>query len=197
MPFRLHARYVLLTYAQCGSLDPFRIVDLCARHGAECIVGRETHSDGGNHLHAFIDFGRKFDTRNPRWADIDEYHPNVSPSRGNPQGGWDYATKDGDICAGGLLRPERCENGDNAGSKKWSTILLAPTRNEFFERVAELDPRALAISFVNLEKYCDWKYRVEREEYVSPQIVTNDTATFFSSMQEWFDTNVTHMGTGR
>ena len=98
--FRFQARYALLTYAQCGDLDPFAVVNHLAELGAECIIGRENHSDGGLHLHAFVDFGRKYRTRNTRAFDVQGCHPNVSPSRGTPEEGFDYAIKDGDVVAG-------------------------------------------------------------------------------------------------
>lgn len=47
MPFRFAARFALLTYAQCGDLDPFAVNDHLGSLGAECIVGRENHGDGG------------------------------------------------------------------------------------------------------------------------------------------------------
>ena len=39
----------------------------------------------GLHLHAFVDFGRKYRTRNTRAFDVEGCHPNVSPSRGTPE----------------------------------------------------------------------------------------------------------------
>ena len=62
MTFRFAAQYGLLTYAQSGELDPFRVVDHLGNLGAECIIGRESHSDGGLHLHAFFMFERKFES---------------------------------------------------------------------------------------------------------------------------------------
>ena len=38
--FRFQARYALLTYAQCGNLDPFAVVNHLAELGAECIIGK-------------------------------------------------------------------------------------------------------------------------------------------------------------
>lgn len=58
--FSFNARYALLTYAQCGDLDPFAVSDHFTELGAECIVAREDHADGGTHLHSFVDFGRKY-----------------------------------------------------------------------------------------------------------------------------------------
>ena len=69
--FSFHARYALLTYAQCGDLCPFTIVDLLSTMGAECIIGREHHQDGGIHLHVFVDFGRKYRSRRADTFDVE------------------------------------------------------------------------------------------------------------------------------
>ena len=103
--FSFHARYALLTYAQCGDLCPFTIVDLLSTMGAECIIGREHHQDGGIHLHVFVDFGRKYRSRRADTFDVGGFHPNISQSYGTPEKGYDYACKDGDVVAGGLDRP--------------------------------------------------------------------------------------------
>ncbi|UJO02129.1 Rep [Bat associated gemykibivirus 1] len=96
MSFKFQARYVLLTYAQCGDLDPWVVSDHLSSLGAECIIGRENHSDGGIHLHAFVDFGKRFSTRNVQKFDVGGCHPNIEPSKGRPWAGYDYAIKDGD-----------------------------------------------------------------------------------------------------
>ena len=100
--FRFQARYALLTYAQCGELDPFRVVEHLGSLRAECIIGRESHVTGGLHLHAFVGWERKFSTRDCRAFDVDGHHPNIVASYGTPESGWDYACKEGDIVAGGL-----------------------------------------------------------------------------------------------
>ena len=102
MTFNFNAKYVLLTYAQCGDLDPWAVVDHLAELRAECIIGREAHADGGTHLHCFAHFDRKFRSRRANVFDVLGCHPNVSPTYTTPQAGWDYACKDGDIVAGGL-----------------------------------------------------------------------------------------------
>lgn len=167
MSFKFQAKYGLLTYAQSPDLDPQRIVELLCDLGAECIVGRERHQDGGIHHHAFFMFERRFITRDVRKFDIDGYHPNIVRGYGTPEKGYDYATKDGDVVAGGLERPSG--NDANTRADKWSEIIEAETRDDFFQRVAEMDPRALACNFGNLEKYADWRYRPVREEYKHPE----------------------------
>lgn len=194
MTFKFEAKYGLLTYAQCGNLDAFAIVERLSELGAECIIGREVHEDGGTHLHAFFMFERKYATRNIRAFDVNGYHPNIVRGYGTPEKGWDYATKDGDIVAGGLERPSGA--GDNSNENKWAEIIMAESREEFFSRVARLDPRALACNFGNLEKYADWKYRPMVEEYKHPECLS------FSSdkpeeLDEWAYANVGNIEGGK
>ena len=182
MPFRFQAHYALLTYAQCGNLDPFHVNDHLGQLGAECIIGRENHSDGGIHLHAFVDFGRKFSSRNERVFDVDGCHPNVAPGRRTPEKMWDYATKDGDVVAGGLERPRG--KGLSETGKAWSSIVLAETREEFFALVEELDPRSLCVNFPSLRCYADWRFRPDRIDYVSPPGVSFSTDQF-PELDDW------------
>lgn len=170
MSFILNARYALLTYSQCGDLDPFAIVNMLSDMGAECIIGRERHENGGTHLHCFVDFGRKFRSRKTDIFDVGDQHPNISKSLGTPEKGYDYACKDGDIVAGGLTRPEPSSSGAGNGKAHiaWSQITSAENREEFWRLVFELDPKAAVTSFSQLQKYCDWKYKYTPAEYESP-----------------------------
>lgn len=165
--FVIQSRYVLLTYAQCGDLDPFRIVDVIASVGGECIIGRELHDNGGIHLHAFCDFGRKFRSRVTAIFDVDGRHPNISASRGNPGEGYDYAIKDGDICAGGLERPTNDEAGQSGGAD-WSGLVSIDDEDEFWDTVKADHPRVLLVNFPSLKQYAAWRFVVREEEYRSP-----------------------------
>lgn len=167
MPFRFAAKYGLLTFPQCGSLDGFEVSDMLSGLGAECIVGRENHENGGVHLHAFFMFDRKFESRDVRVFDVGGHHPNVVRGYGTPEKGWDYATKDGDVVAGGLARPS--PSGVSEAGDKWAEIILAEDRDEFFDRCKRLAPRALLCSFVSLRTYADWRYRRDPAPYQSPE----------------------------
>lgn len=169
MPFNFHAKYGLLTYAQCGHLDPWAVNDHLGKLGAECIVGRETHADGGIHLHCFFMFEKKFRTRDERRFDVHGCHPNVVAGYGTPEKGYDYATKDGEIVAGGLARPSGSDSGVPRSADKWRTICMAESREEFFELVQDLDPRALCVNFSSLKAFADWRYRPVRDEYTHPR----------------------------
>lgn len=182
MTFRFKRRYGLFTYSQCGDLDPFKVSDLFSGLGAECIVGRENHHDGGLHLHAFVDFGKEYSTRNPRQFDVEGYHPNVLPGKKTPEKMWDYATKDGDVVSGGLERPSG--GGLSGASDPWHEIILADTRDEFFRLCGQLAPRHLACSFPSLCKYADWKYRIDPDPYHHPDDYTFETGRF-PELDEW------------
>lgn len=185
--FQFQRRYGLFTYAQCGDLDPHAVVCLFSGLDAECIIGRENHADGGIHLHAFVDFGRKFRTRNTRQFDVDGHHPNVLPCKKTPEKMWDYATKDGDIVAGGLERPDG--SGVPDARDPWHEIIMAESRDEFFELCAQLAPRSLACSFTSLRAYADWKYRPARTPYVNPPEWRFDTEDV-PQLRRWIRENL-------
>lgn len=186
MSFSFHGKYVLLTYAQCGELDAFRVMDHLEELRGECIIGREHHQDGGTHLHVFVDFGRNFRSRRADVFDVDGVHPNISKSTGNPHKGYDYAIKDGDVVCGGLARPEEPSRGSNRNSDaKWSRITSAPDRESFWDLVHELDPKAAATSFSQLQRYCDWKYQYHPPNYESPANAKFDGGRL-DGRRDWF-----------
>lgn len=188
--FSFNAKSFLLTYAHVeNGLDPFRIVEVLGSLGAECIVARELYPTGeGFHFHVFCCFERKFRSRAADALDVDGFHPNIVPSRGNLRSGFDYATKDGDVVAGGLARP----GGGRTSAKKvdWATIVGAGSREEFFDLLEELDPEAMVRSFPAIQKFADWNYREEPEPYVGPD-GDFDIASY-GGLSEWVD----QMGTG-
>ena len=178
--FRFQARYALLTYAQCGDLDPFAVVNHLAELGAECIIGRENHTDGGIHLHAFVDFGRKYRTRNNRAFDVQGCHPNVSPSRGTPEEGYDYAIKDGDVVAGGLERP--AGSRVDTTSDVWTEIINAKDEQDFWSLCQSLAPRSLVTQFTQLRAFAAWKFPPIRVPYETPEELTSTRLGWLNSM---------------
>lgn len=194
MPFVCNARYFLVTYPHVDGLDPFTVVEFFGRIGAEIIVGlEEYHATLGNHYHVFADFGRKFRSRRTDIFDVDGYHPNISPSRGTPDAGFDYAVKDGNVVAGGLARPSGVGNPTRAA--KWHTIVDAETRDEFYALCEELDPERLVCSFGQIQKFADWRYRVEPEPYTTPDGIF-DLANY-GDLSDWRDNFLTPGFTGR
>nr|UBJ26129.1 replication-associated protein [Red panda feces-associated gemycircularvirus] len=172
MSFTFNSRYVLLTYAQSGDLSEWSILEHISGIGAECIIGREDHVDEGTHLHVFCDFGRKFRSRRSDVFDVDGRHPNIVPSRGRPEFGWDYAVKDGNVVAGGLGRPG--SGGLPSTTDKWGEIVSAESRDEFLRLVQELDPKSFVLRHRELLDYADRYYAEEREPYVGPDGIEFD-----------------------
>lgn len=166
MTFQFSSRYVLLTYAQSGTLSEWSVLDHISSLGAECIIAREDHADGGTHLHVFCDFGRKKQSRRADFFDVEGVHPNISASRGRAGEGWDYATKDGDVVAGGLARPGG--SGLPATPDKWRSIVSAESREEFFDLLRVLDPKTLVTRWSELNRYADAAYAKRHEPYVGP-----------------------------
>lgn len=187
----VRCKYGILTYAQCDSLDPFEVSDRLSTLGAECIIGREHHEDGGIHLHAFFIFERVFESTNVRIFDVGGYHPNVSNDYGTPTAAYDYAIKDGDVVAGGAERPSSVELGTSSG--KWHEIISMQTDGEFFEALARLDPRALCCSYTSLRKYADWKYRTDPAPYGTPAGVEFDTSRV-PRLDRWVGDNLGDSG---
>jgi hypothetical protein len=166
--FKFDGRYVLLTYAQSGDLDAGLVVEHLSGLNAECIVAREDHVDGGTHLHAFCDFGRRFRSRRTDVFDVGGRHPNISVSYGSPDAGYDYAVKDGDVVGGGLERPSGV--GIYEDESAWAVIHRSPDESSFWESVARLDPKTLCTNYRNLRAYVDWRYNSPvHEEYVHPR----------------------------
>jgi len=160
---------VLLTYAQCGDLEGRAVSDHMSSLDAECIVASELHPEtGGVHLHVFVDFKRKFRSRNVRVFDVEGRHPNVSPSKGTPEKGYDYAIKDGNVVAGGLARPEP-RGGMSIGAQKVSNVAhLCEDADEFLELCDEMDREDFIKGFINRLAYAKWRYKPEVTQYVSP-----------------------------
>lgn len=166
MTFQFSARYALVTYSQSGPLSEWAVLNHFSSIGAECIIAREDHADGGTHLHVFCDFGRKKQSRRADFFDVEGYHADIRPSRGRAGEGWDYATKDGNIVAGGLARPGG--GGLPETPNKWREIVSAESREEFFDLLRVLDPKTLVTRWSELNRYADSAYAKRHEPYVGP-----------------------------
>jgi len=164
--FDYHFRYALLTYSQSGDLSGVTVGEFLDSLGSKCVVAREDHTIRGVHLHCFVDFGKKRRFRRVTCFDVEGRHPNIEPSQGTPEKGYDYAIKDGDIVYRSLDRPSG--SGNSSLADKWARITGAVDRKSFWDLVHELDPKSAACHFTSLQKYCDWKFADIPPEYVSP-----------------------------
>ncbi|QJA43245.1 MAG: replication-associated protein [Genomoviridae sp.] len=183
--FKFFGKHVLLTYAQCGTLDALAVERLVGSTGGKCIIGKELHVDGGIHLHCFVQWESEFTTTDKRQFDVGGCHPNFRKMYRTPKKGYAYAIKDGEIVGGTLeaidvIGDESELSGRDSDSRRkspWFEIILAESRDEFFESCARLDPRSLCVGFMGLSKYADWKYRVDRSPYSTPGGISIEAST--------------------
>lgn len=84
MSFQLRSKNVALTYPKCP-LDKQRVLDAlrgkCGDNLNAILVSSEQHADGSPHLHAYLRFDTALSTRDSRYFDIEDYHPNVQSCR--------------------------------------------------------------------------------------------------------------------
>lgn len=176
-------RYVLITYSQAGpEFDYWAVLDRFAELGAECIIGRESHADGGVHYHVFVDFGRLFSSRKTDIFDVGGKHPNILPIGRTPATAFDYACKDGDICAGGLGRPGG--DSDRDPDKFWDQAADCGSAEEFLHFCDQLAPRDLMRSFGQFRAYAQWKWPSGTLAYDQPDGVEFDTSAA-PGIDEW------------
>ncbi len=154
--FQFNAKRLFLTYSQTHGLTCERIRDffIDGLRAGYYTIGRELHSDGGIHFHALIQWTEAFRTRNPREFDIDGHHPNISGVR-NINNVYQYVTKHGDVISNFHVEGKTSVYGE---------IVLAPSEQEFWNKVKALDPKQFVINRERLEYYARWRYGV-RSEY--------------------------------
>lgn len=138
MPFRFNAQRAFLTYAQCPC-TPNQVLDYLTNslHGqvviTEHAIGQEQHQDGNFHIHAYLQFDRKFSSRDERVFDIIDngitYHPNIQAPR-SAKAVIRYVTKDGNfIATEGITLPK----------KGWADVMQdATNKTDFIEKVCWL-----------------------------------------------------------
>lgn len=171
MPFRFQGKYLFLTYAQTTDITKedvlTSITTAIGREPRFCLVGHERHLDGGDHFHAFVDFGKRFSFSNERRFDINNFHPNIQKAR-NPKECLAYCSKDGDTVSVG-----EAPNFDEADSKPsrhelWASILDESTNaSDFMRRVREVDAFTFCTRYKQLEDMALSVFK-RREPYVSP-----------------------------
>jgi len=167
MTFRFQAKYGLLTYPQSDGLDPWRINDLLAELGCECIVAKELHADGGTHYHAFFMHSTKLRTRDARAFDVDGHHPNILRGVKTPVKMFEYATKDGDVVAGGLGRPDE-EPAKTDSDDFWRRVFDAATREDTLQQAYESSPNLFGRYFFQVRAIAEGKTIQNPLHYVSP-----------------------------
>jgi len=178
MSFQLNAKNIFLTYAQCTitkeALSTFLVIKF---PDASIRVGHEFHEDGGDHLHAFIMSPVAIRTRNPRYFDIDGFHPKVEGAR-KPKASYDYCGKDGDIIDVG-------EFSFKSEKRQWSEVFAATTPAEAMEAIKEISPRDYILSHERVEYFVRKQFEKTLPEY-EPEHDSFIT-DIFPELNTWLD----------
>nr|QCX29439.1 Replication-associated protein [Plant associated genomovirus 9] len=188
-------QFFMLTYPTVpDGFDTDELISILERLGCDYRVGRELHQDGKPHFHAMLCFDNPYtDGDARRTFTVGTRVPNIRVRRTRPERGWDYVGKHAGTKEGHYIVGEKGSRpgGDGDGSERpsndaWHEIVLARTREEFFDLATRLAPRQLACSFNSLSAYADWKYRPEPIPYTTPdgEWVVPDV------LADWVDENV-------
>lgn len=154
--FRFNAKRIFLTYPQCGDLTKETVYEFLCGLGARCVVGAESHGDGGRHLHAYGEWESKYHTRDPRKFDVNGQHPNIQPVR-NRNAVVDYVKKEGDYCG-------NLEADGHVG--RYADLVEATSREEFWTLVTAKYPRDYVLALDKLQAFCEHKFGHRTEDYV-------------------------------
>lgn len=104
--FRFCASTVFLTYPQCHLSKEYVLEYFKNSFSIKsALISHEFHKDHGSHLHAWFQFAKKINSRNPRLFDIQGFHPNIGYDKTNGKKNkkrskidiFKYITKDGDF----------------------------------------------------------------------------------------------------
>lgn len=97
MPFRLSTKTIFLTYPNCNEPKEDLLQFLKTLGQIKyAIICKEKHESGEYHLHAAAKYTSKIETRNERYFDFKEHHPNIQRTRNFPAS-VNYCKKDGDF----------------------------------------------------------------------------------------------------
>lgn len=143
--FRMDARNVFLTYAQCNvtkeDLGNF-FQELEGDKLEWFVIASELHEDGNPHLHVQLQYEKKKCVRRADYYDFREFHPNFSPTRSMKKVG-EYVTKDEDYLLWGIEEEQfRAILRGEKGKPKYAEVLASRTYEEACEVVQKIDPRA-------------------------------------------------------
>lgn len=170
--FLLRAKYILLTYSQVDE-DVFRwqqVRNIIHEFGGRCRIGRELHSNGGVHFHAFCIKDARFVTRNARKFDVEGFHPNIERINGTPEKVWKYVAKDGNLVHDDIPEPPLGRSKQAKADNVWTTAYETAVNSEdFINQVLKGDTRRAACAFNGVFGTATWLYpKIPFSDYTPP-----------------------------
>lgn len=105
--FRVNAKNFSLTYPRCNEEKEDLLQHLQSLLPDYVCVSKETHSDGGYHLHAAVTFGKRKNIKAANFFDFREHHPNIQAAKNATK--WiEYVKKDGNYVESGTPPSAHC-----------------------------------------------------------------------------------------
>lgn len=140
--FRYNARSVFLTYPNCNLPMQTMLEELTKIKAIKhYIIATELHESGEPHLHCVLRYSTPISTRNNRYFDINNFHPNIQKPQ-DLENCVNYCKKDGNFITNW---PE---------TKEWGDILKeSNTAEEFFNLVKINQPKDYVINHERLEYF--------------------------------------------
>ncbi|MCJ1348934.1 hypothetical protein MMC31_007167, partial [Peltigera leucophlebia] len=208
--FHMRAQRFIITYSQIDeqfdrdTLGPY-IKNTFFDHDTlirseYILIAVEGHPNtGGYHIHAYIDAGDHFIVNAPTLLDHSGTHPNIKTVRTTPHKVYEYVAKVGDVIFEEGTPPTTPTTPTTptkvSADTKWSMIIEARSKEEFFKRATEMAPRDTRLHFSSVEAYANWKYRDIPENYVTPGITCN--CEDYPQLTDWVQTYIHHTYLGR
>lgn len=138
--FRLNAKNISITVPQCEANKQDVQKALEEKFGGQLsgyVIARETHEDGGHHLHLAVKFKEKKNFKDPKCFNF------LTGQQANVQG-TKYPKKWVDYCL--KEDSEAIVMGDIKEDFTWQEILNSETKQEAWRKLVEMKPRDAAIN---------------------------------------------------
>ena len=200
--FNFRGRNVFLTYPRCD-LDPLVIRDalwdkLETHKPLYIVAARETHQDGGYHVHSLVQLTAQFRTRDPSYFDLGEHHPNIQTVR-SPARVRDYVLKDPitQAARGTFVgpnfkparMPSRFRNPNDIKDEKMREILRTATnRSDYLTMVRKTFPFEWATRLASFEYSANKLFPDIPVQYVSP--FSTEDLMCHENINDWLQTDL-------
>lgn len=158
MTFQFNAKNIFLTYPQCQVPKETLLEHLtCLLPGAQVVVAQELHEDGTPHLHALVKCTTAFRTRNKRYFDFSDHHPNIQGAR-NVGDVHNYVTKSGNYVTSPTYSSDI--------KQSWQDVLQQPSKESALNMIRTNYPRDYILNKERIEYFVNTHYTQTLPEYI-------------------------------
>lgn len=156
--FQIESKRFFLTYphyGESGECESF----FKRQPGIQCfIIASECHADGTAHLHIYAEYTTRLRTRNERYFDVNQAHPNIQAVR-SKTAVLEYVCKDRNYIARKKLGDDWSEWKLKLKRNYGDLITQSDTKTDFMENAKEWFPKDFILSNDRLQLYADKYYK--------------------------------------